>query len=317
MNSELTTIKLSSGERKKAYINRKRCKEVDQIMKHYAGPIIMYDLETTGLSCLSDRIVQIAAVKLERNRKGQYRITDRINQYIKPPFPMPKGASDVNHITDDILKDAPDENEIFPIIDKFFLNPSTGMQHVVAGYRIEKFDNRMMDNLYKRHGRAGFIPENTLDVMQIAIELIDRADLEDMSFTQTNVAKLYGFEEDTMHDAFTDVWVSGKLLWHLYRIYLEQYKVPENYYDAMPKLSILGMYALKKSKMVNFIYVSVTATIQGECRSGRFCYDMYRKRFVEESGDLMELCDLQTFSKNADIYAGGSIEKYHSAKRRK
>jgi DNA polymerase-3 subunit epsilon len=65
-------------------------------------PLAFIDLETTGINLGTDRIVEIAIVKI---------LTDGIRsvkrKLINPEMPIPKGASDIHGITDEMVKDAP------------------------------------------------------------------------------------------------------------------------------------------------------------------------------------------------------------------
>ncbi len=65
-------------------------------------PIAMLDTETTGRDAATDRIVELGIII---GRGGE--ITDRKNWLINPGIPIPKAASDVHHITDDDVRDAP------------------------------------------------------------------------------------------------------------------------------------------------------------------------------------------------------------------
>lgn len=316
MNRELTKTRLQSGTEKTVYIRRDVCALVDRILHEFSGPIIVYDLETTGLNKTLDRVVQIAAIKLTRNEEGKYRISDKINLFIRPPFPMPEEASMVNHITDEVLKDAPLEEEAFGQILQFFGNMDDE-NTVVAGYNITSFDNVLMTNLYKRNGKEGFFPGNVIDVMPMAMEIIDRNALTEGKFKQENVAELLGMREQTMHDAFTDAFVSGKLLFYLYEYYIRQLKAPDGYYDDKAKLTIMGMDDLKLSKIVNYINVDVSGIVNGEVRHAKFHYDLYNKRYVEDEGDLMAYANMLKFSYDADRYAGGKISRYRSGRKRR
>ena len=65
-------------------------------------PLAFIDLETTGVNISLDRIVEIAIVKI--NPDGTQQVKRKL---INPMMPIPKGASDVHGITDDMVKDAP------------------------------------------------------------------------------------------------------------------------------------------------------------------------------------------------------------------
>ena len=63
---------------------------------------VVFDLETTGTNTDADDIIEIGAVKLEEGR-----ITEFYNTLIDPNRHIPEGASAVNHIYDDDVKNAP------------------------------------------------------------------------------------------------------------------------------------------------------------------------------------------------------------------
>jgi DNA polymerase-3 subunit epsilon len=65
-------------------------------------PLAFIDLETTGINLGTDRIVEIAIVKI---LPGGIRIVKR--KLVNPEMPIPKGASDLHGITDEMVKDAP------------------------------------------------------------------------------------------------------------------------------------------------------------------------------------------------------------------
>src|ERR1700761_1101297 len=65
-------------------------------------PIALIDVETTGRDASIDRVVEVG---IAFSRGGQ--IVERKNWLINPGRPIPKEASDVHHITDDAVKDAP------------------------------------------------------------------------------------------------------------------------------------------------------------------------------------------------------------------
>lgn len=71
-------------------------------IKHNAGYVV-FDLETTGLSPYKDEIIEIGAVKV--NKEGQ--IVDTFTTLVKPSQPVSDFIQNLTGISNDMLEDAP------------------------------------------------------------------------------------------------------------------------------------------------------------------------------------------------------------------
>lgn len=103
--------------------------------------IIFFDLETTGVSVDNDRIVQIACIKIEADGT---KIEKQL--LINPTIPIPKEASDVHGITDEMVKDAPKFVNISKSIYAFFEGCDIG------GFNSDNFDVPMLMTEFERVG---------------------------------------------------------------------------------------------------------------------------------------------------------------------
>ncbi|MCR6719505.1 MAG: 3'-5' exonuclease [Chitinophagaceae bacterium] len=92
-------------------------------------PLAFIDLETTGVNLGTDRIVEIAIVKILPD--GSKTVKRKL---INPEMPIPKTSSDIHGITDEMVKDAPTfrqvANELKQTLD--------GCD--IAGYNSNRFD---------------------------------------------------------------------------------------------------------------------------------------------------------------------------------
>jgi DNA polymerase-3 subunit epsilon len=92
-------------------------------------PIVFFDLETTGVNVASDRIVEIAILKI--NPDGQEELmVKRLN----PTIPIPAEASAVHHIYDEDVQHEKTFKEVAPMIQQFIGNSD------LAGYNSNRFD---------------------------------------------------------------------------------------------------------------------------------------------------------------------------------
>ena len=66
------------------------------------GPFTVFDLETTGMSPVNDRIVEIAAMRVEVT--GEY---SQFHTLLNPSRAIPPGATRVHHITNEMVAEAP------------------------------------------------------------------------------------------------------------------------------------------------------------------------------------------------------------------
>ena len=63
---------------------------------------IAFDTETTGLSSTTDRVIEIGAIKFDKTG-----IIDKFETLINPQKPIPVECTEINHITNEMVKDAP------------------------------------------------------------------------------------------------------------------------------------------------------------------------------------------------------------------
>lgn len=76
-------------------------------MLQITKPIAFIDLETTGVNIGTDRIVEIAVVKILPD--GSKSVKRKV---INPEIPIPKSSSDIHGITDEMVKDAPTFSQV-------------------------------------------------------------------------------------------------------------------------------------------------------------------------------------------------------------
>ena len=80
---------------------------------HKLGPFTVFDLETTGMSAMRDRIVEIGAVRVETDGT-----MSRYETLVNPGVHIPWQVTKVHGIDDDMVADAPKfKDAAYPFLD--------------------------------------------------------------------------------------------------------------------------------------------------------------------------------------------------------
>jgi len=120
-------------------------------------PLVVFDLETTGIDPATDRIVEISALRLEPDGRREVR-TRRLN----PERPIPPGATAVHGITDADVREAP----TFRQVSRSLLTWIEGAD--LAGFNILRFDVPLLDREFRDCGLdLGLSSRRILDAMVV------------------------------------------------------------------------------------------------------------------------------------------------------
>jgi DNA polymerase III subunit epsilon len=110
-------------------------------MLQLTKPLAVIDLETTGINLGSDRIIEIAIVKIMPDGK---KISKR--KLINPEMPIPAASTDIHGISNEMVKDAPTFKQSANELKQFLDNSD------LAGYNSNRFDIPMLVEEFLRIG---------------------------------------------------------------------------------------------------------------------------------------------------------------------
>ena len=110
---------------------------------------VVFDVETTGISCQYDDVVELSALKVKDGK-----VVEEFSTLVKAMRPISYGASMVNGITDDMLIDAPAFDTVLTDFIEFIEDlPLVG--HNISTFDLkfiyrdcEKYFDKIPDNDY-------------------------------------------------------------------------------------------------------------------------------------------------------------------------
>ena len=182
-------------------------------------PLIFFDLETTGVDTVHDRIVEISMVKVMPDGDKIVR-TRRLN----PQMPIPREATAVHGITDDDVKDEP----TFPQIAKSLAEFMQGCD--LGGFNSNRFDLPLLVEEFLRAGvDVDFKQCKFVDVQNIFHKMEQR--------TLVAAYKFYCDKDLTdAHSAEADTLATYEVL----KAQLDRYPSLENDLDFLSEFSSRG-----------------------------------------------------------------------------
>ncbi|MFN4254454.1 MAG: exonuclease domain-containing protein [Saprospiraceae bacterium] len=151
--------------------------------------LVFFDLETTGLNVIRDRIVQIGLVKLRKNGQPP----EELSMLINPGIPISEESMSIHGITPKDLANKPTFQKVAQKIWDFIGDAD------LAGYNSNRFDVPMLMEEFARVGMEFDISRRRLiDVQRIFYKMEPR--------TLKAAYRLYCEKELTdAHDALADV----------------------------------------------------------------------------------------------------------------
>jgi DNA polymerase-3 subunit epsilon len=179
-------------------------------------PICFIDLETTGINVSTDRIVEIAIVKIGVDGSKQVK-----RRLVNPEMPIPKDSSDVHGITDDMVKDAPSFKAMANEIKQFMEGSDLG------GYNSNRFDVPMLNEEFLRAGISVDIESRKLlDVQKVFHKM-----------EQRTLSAAYQFYcHKTLEDAHTAE-ADATATWEVLEAQIERYPQIGNTVESIVKFT--------------------------------------------------------------------------------
>jgi DNA polymerase-3 subunit epsilon len=158
--------------------------------------LVFFDIESTGLNVVRDRIVQIALIKYPKDGSKPIEMEMMIN----PGIPIAQEAIDVHGITPEMLKNKPTFAQVGQKIYDFIGDAD------LSGYNSDRFDVPILMEELSRIGLTlDMTKRKSIDVQKIFYKMEPR--------TLKAAYKLYCDEElKGAHDALADVRATAEVL---------------------------------------------------------------------------------------------------------
>ncbi len=131
---------------------------------------VVFDLETTGLSSLNNKITEIGAVKI---CDGE--VTDKFCSFVNPGVPIPANIVELTGITDEMVAGAPNISVILPKFfefcgDRLMIAHNAGFDISFLRHAAEEcsipFDNSYLDTVAMSHYVNPDLSKHSLDSLQ-------------------------------------------------------------------------------------------------------------------------------------------------------
>jgi DNA polymerase III epsilon subunit family exonuclease len=173
----------------------------------------VFDLETTGLHRVDDRITELAAIRLSVNGE-----VARMESLVNPGIPIPARVTEITGITDEDVAGAPRESEVL----RQFADFCRGS--VLAAHNIE-FDAAFVSNGSERHGIEVDVI-SLQDTLEMARGkpgkpgLIPRDSVQ--NYKLGTLTRALGIRHDDAHRAMSDVEATAALLDYLLKMKYRQ-----------------------------------------------------------------------------------------------
>ncbi|HBN85396.1 MAG TPA: hypothetical protein DDZ89_16320 [Clostridiales bacterium] len=172
---------------------------VDDVVEVLKEKFIAFDVETTGLNPVTDRIVEIGTVLFMDGKP-----VDSFCTLVNPKQRISQAASAVNQITNDMLKTAPLEEDVYPSLANFFDEAMDGNTILCA--HNAKFDFGFLCNTFSRLGYDANI--RYVDTLSLSRKYVK----ELWNYRLNTVAKSFGLINSNAHRADSDAEICGTIL---------------------------------------------------------------------------------------------------------
>lgn len=166
------------------------------------------DIETTGLSSSSSKIIEISAIKV-RNKEN----IDTFTTLINPHRPLNSFIKNLTGITDDMLENSSVEIEEALIKFKEFLKDD-----IIVGHNVNFDINFLYDN-YEKY-LNDYLSNDYLDTLRLARKVLDLH-----HNTLDDLAKFYNIKERSLHRALNDCDMTNQVYLELIKLLKEEEKV--------------------------------------------------------------------------------------------
>ncbi|MDP4798233.1 MAG: 3'-5' exonuclease [Crocinitomicaceae bacterium] len=186
-------------------------------------PLAIFDLETTGTNITSDRIVEIAIIKVQPNGTEE-NYCKRVN----PEMPIPALVSEIHGIYDLDIQDSPTFKELANEIVDFIGDAD------LAGYNSNKFDIPVLaEELMRAESDFDISKRKFVDVQNIFHKMEQRT---------LSAAYLFYCNKkiENAHNALYD----AKATWDVLKAQIERYPDVQNDVDYLSEFSKAGNYNL-------------------------------------------------------------------------
>jgi len=204
------------------------------------NPLIFFDLETTGINIVSDRIVEVSYLKIHPDGREESK-TRRIN----PEMPIPPQATAIHGITDEDVKDCP----TFKSIAKSLAAQIEGCD--LAGYNSNRFDIPLLAEEFLRAG---------VDLDLMKRKFVDVQTIFHKKEQRTLAAAYKFYCDSDLEDAHSAA-ADTKATYEVLKAQLDRYPDLQNNINFLSEYSCFGnnvdfagrvIYNDKKEEVINF-----------------------------------------------------------------
>jgi len=172
---------------------------IENSVEQVRNRFIAFDVETTGLSPLADRIIEIGAVLFVNGKP-----TNSYSTLVNPLVSIPASASAVNHITNGMIKSAPIEQRAYPCLIEFLGDALAGDTIMCA--HNARFDFDFLCNTLSRLGFDADI--RFVDTLSLSRKYVRGLE----NYKQGTLEAYFGLTNNAAHRASSDAENCGKIL---------------------------------------------------------------------------------------------------------